>query len=81
MGTSNYSDEFKPGSLGPQIPNRTLALSLEHRMLVKGSDSADILVPAKALTRRKGITAPRLGSLQCCTSRSLPPKAGEVRRE
>lgn len=46
---------FEPDSLGPESPNQRLLVSPQHRMLVTTEDGNTVLVPAKALTERKGV--------------------------
>lgn len=49
--------EIKPGALGPGCPSHRLVVSPQHRMLMQGVVGEEFLVPAKALTHRKGIRA------------------------
>ena len=42
--------EFKPGSLGQDLPRQRLIVSPQHRMLVTAPDGRQVLAPAKALT-------------------------------
>ncbi|MEP4195127.1 MAG: Hint domain-containing protein [Aliishimia sp.] len=49
--------EFKRGALGSGMPTHCLVVSPQHRMLVKGTDGKEVLVPAKALTKRVGVRA------------------------
>ncbi len=46
---------FEQGSLGHEQPSRRLCVSPQHRMLVQDRAGRFVLVPAKALTGRKGI--------------------------
>ena len=46
---------FEKDSLGPCRPNSKLYVSPQHRMLVKDQSGTAVLVPAKALTSRRGI--------------------------
>ncbi|MEM6635432.1 MAG: Hint domain-containing protein [Pseudomonadota bacterium] len=46
--------EFKPGSLGPNLPTSCLVVSPQHRILLRLGDE-EYLVAAKGLTHRKGI--------------------------
>ena len=46
---------FAPGSLAPGCPDTPLCVSPQHRMLVTDPDGIPVLVPAKALTHRKGV--------------------------
>jgi hypothetical protein len=46
---------FEVGSLGPGRPNRRLCVSPQHRMLVTDPSGCTVLVPAKALTGRRGV--------------------------
>ncbi|WP_299964601.1 Hint domain-containing protein [uncultured Roseobacter sp.] len=43
--TGQYPIEFKPGSLGPGAPTRSLQVSPQHRLLLAG-----LLVPARGIT-------------------------------
>lgn len=46
---------FEANSLGSGRPNQRLLVSPQHRMLVMTEAGADVLVPAKSLTARKGV--------------------------
>jgi len=46
---------FEKESLGPSRPNSKLYVSPQHRMLVKEQSGNSVLVPAKALTCRRGV--------------------------
>ena len=53
--------EFKPGSLGPGLPRRTLCVSPQHRIFVSSQDgeatghACGMLVAAKGLTHHRGV--------------------------
>ncbi|MEM7742528.1 MAG: Hint domain-containing protein [Pseudomonadota bacterium] len=47
--------EFKPGSLGPNLPVRTLRVSPQHRMLIVRDDGQEWLAPARGLTDLPGV--------------------------
>lgn len=49
--------EFKPDALGPGCPTHRLVVSPQHRMLMHAEGGQEVLVPAKALTHRRGIRA------------------------
>ncbi len=49
--------EFKPGSLGPDLPTRSLRVSPQHRFLLNG----DCLVPARGL-----INLPKVRVMKGC---------------
>lgn len=46
---------FEPGSLGQGRPSKRLLVSPQHRMLVTTAAGTAVLVPAKALTGRRGV--------------------------
>jgi hypothetical protein len=50
---------FEQDSLGPGRPSQRLLVSPQHRMLVTTESGATVLVPAKALTERKGVRVAR----------------------
>lgn len=50
---------FEPDSLGPGRPSRQLSVSPQHRMLVTTEAGNTVLVPAKALTARRGVRVAR----------------------
>ncbi|MBD3763124.1 Hint domain-containing protein [Rhizorhabdus sp.] len=57
---STAPEELKPvvferGSLGQGLPSRRLMVSPQHRMLVTTAAGSPVLVPAKALTGRRGV--------------------------
>ncbi|WP_327794141.1 Hint domain-containing protein [Harenicola maris] len=55
------------GSLGHDLPNRDMLVSPQHRLLVRGADlslqfgESEMLVPAKALQNRDGISTAAKG--------------------
>ncbi len=60
LDLNDGSDRLKPiafdvGSLGPGRPNSRLCLSPQHRVLVTDPSGHSVLVPAKALTSRRGV--------------------------
>lgn len=60
MDLSDALERLKPiafdaGSLGRGRPNRQLCLSPQHRVLVTDPTGLTVLVPAKALTGRRGV--------------------------
>ncbi len=50
---------FAPDSLGPGRPKQRLSVSPQHRMLVTTEAGDTVLVPAKALTARRGVRVAR----------------------
>lgn len=50
---------FEPDSLGPGRPSQQLSVSPQHRILVTTETGNTVLVPAKALTARKGVRVAR----------------------
>ena len=51
---------FEPGALGGGMPRRVLDVSPQHRMLARGHpEFGEVLTPAKALTRLKGVRQQR----------------------
>lgn len=50
---------FERDSLGPRRPSQRLFVSPQHRMLVTTEAGNTVLVPAKALTKRKGVRVAR----------------------
>ncbi len=57
-GPGNQSQipiEFKPGSLGPQLPNLALVVSPHHRMLMIDPEGEEVLAPALGLLDRRHV--------------------------
>lgn len=57
--TRQHPIEFKPGSMGPGKPARTLRVSPQHRLLIEG----DVLAPARGL-----INWPKVRVMEGCRS-------------